>query len=45
AHVLSKFDKENVEIAQDGINKAVDAVKFYIESNDFSQAMNKFNGQ
>lgn len=45
AHVLSKFDKENVEIAQDGINKAVDAVKFYIESNDFSQAMNKFNGK
>jgi len=45
AHVLSKFDKENIEIAQDGINKAVDAVKFYIESNDFSQAMNKFNGQ
>ena len=45
AHVLSKFDKENSEIAQAGISKAVDAVKYYVESNDFAKAMNKFNGQ
>lgn len=44
AHVLSKFDKDNIEMAHEGLNKAVEAVKFYVESNNFAQAMNKFNG-
>jgi len=42
-HVLSRFDNEDKEIAQDGIFKAVDAMKFYIENGDFQQTMNKFN--
>jgi PTH1 family peptidyl-tRNA hydrolase len=42
-HVLSKFDSEDREIAQDGVFKAVDAVKFYLEKGDFSKTMNKFN--
>jgi len=42
-HVLSRFDNADKEIAQDGIFKAVDAMKFYIENGDFQQTMNKFN--
>ena len=42
-HVLSGFDNEDKEIAQDGIFKAVDAIKFYLENGDFQKTMNKFN--
>ena len=42
-HVLSRFDNEDAEPAQNGIFKAVDAMKFYVENNDFTKAMNKFN--
>ena len=42
-HVLSGFDNEDKEIAQDGIFKAVDAMKFYLENGDFQKTMNKFN--
>lgn len=42
-HVLSNFDKEDSENAQNGIFKAVDAVKDYLENNDFQKTMNKFN--
>lgn len=42
-HVLTRFDNEDAESAQNGIFKAVDAVKFYLENNDFTKAMNKFN--
>ncbi len=42
-HVLTKFDSEDNSEAQDGIFKAVDAIKYYIENNDFTKAMNKFN--
>ena len=45
AHVLSKFDKAEREAAQEGIFKAVDALKFYLESNDFTKTMNKFNSK
>lgn len=42
-HVLTKFDNEDAQAAQEGISKAVDAVKFYVENNDFTKAMNKYN--
>lgn len=42
-HVLAKFDKEDAELAQTGIFKAVDAVKYYLENNDFTKTMNKYN--
>ncbi len=42
-HVLAKFDKEDAELAQNGIFKAVDAVKYYLENNDFTKTMNKYN--
>lgn len=43
-HVLSRFDEEDTEAAQNGLLKAVDAVKFYLENNDFTKAMNHYNG-
>ena len=43
-HVLSKFDAEDHEAAQNGIFKAVDALKFYLDSNDFAKTMNQYNG-
>ncbi|MFC4651653.1 aminoacyl-tRNA hydrolase [Lactococcus nasutitermitis] len=42
-HVLTGFDNEDDTAAFDGIVKAVDAVKFYIDNNDFAKAMNKYN--
>ena len=42
-HVLSKFDNEDRDIAMDGVFKAVDAIKYYLENGDFTKTMNKFN--
>ncbi|GBG96880.1 aminoacyl-tRNA hydrolase [Lactococcus termiticola] len=42
-HVLSKFDDEDAQPAQEGLGKAVDAMKTYLDSNDFMKAMNGFN--
>jgi len=42
-HVLANFDKEDQENARQGILKAVDAAKYYVETSDFSLTMNKFN--
>lgn len=42
-HVLSAFDNLDAKSAHDGILTAVDAVKFFLETNDFSKAQNRFN--
>jgi len=42
-HVLTKFDSEDADAAQQGIFKAVDAMKTYLDSNDFMKAMNAYN--
>lgn len=43
-HVLGKFDKTDQENAKLGILRAADAVQYFIESNDFNQTGNQFNG-
>jgi PTH1 family peptidyl-tRNA hydrolase len=43
-HVLAKFDKADQENAKLGILRAADAVQYFIESNDFKQTGNQFNG-
>ncbi|WPL38445.1 aminoacyl-tRNA hydrolase [Malacoplasma iowae] len=42
-YVLSKFNNEDKTKVEKSIDKASDAILFYLE-NDFTQAMNKFNG-
>lgn len=42
-HVLSPFSKEDQPLILQAIDQAVAAAEFYIESNDFVQAMNRFN--
>lgn len=43
-HVLGRFDKEDKEIAELGIMRATDALQYFIQTNDFNQTGNKFNG-
>ncbi|MDR1606659.1 MAG: aminoacyl-tRNA hydrolase [Streptococcaceae bacterium] len=43
-HVLSRFDQEDKETAHIGILRAADAVAYFIETNDFKQTGNQFNG-
>jgi PTH1 family peptidyl-tRNA hydrolase len=43
-HVLGKFDKADQENAKLGILRAADAVQYFVESNDFNQTGNQFNG-
>ncbi|MCL2858541.1 MAG: aminoacyl-tRNA hydrolase [Streptococcaceae bacterium] len=43
-HVLSTFDDEDESTGLQGIDNAVKAIEYYLESNDFMKTMNKFNG-
>lgn len=42
-HVLSPFAKADLTLIDAGIDQAVDAAEFFIETNDFIDAMNRFN--
>lgn len=42
-HVLSRFDENERDEVRAGIQKAVEAIKFYLESGDFTEAMNRYN--
>lgn len=44
SHVLGRFDKADKEIAELGIMRATDALQDFIQTNDFIQTGNKFNG-
>ncbi|MCJ1990345.1 aminoacyl-tRNA hydrolase [Lactococcus carnosus] len=43
-HVLGRFDKTDNEDAEIGIARAADAVQYFIETNNFNQTGNQFNG-
>ena len=43
-HVLGRFDKTDNEDAAIGIARAADAVQYFIETNNFNQTGNQFNG-
>ncbi|GFH40497.1 aminoacyl-tRNA hydrolase [Lactococcus insecticola] len=43
-HVLGRFDKEDKELAEVGIARACDAVRYYLETDDFNKTGNEFNG-
>lgn len=43
-HVLGRFDTEDAADAETGIVRAADAVVNFIDTQDFSQTGNKFNG-
>ena len=41
--VLTPFNKSNEIIIDEVMNKATEAIKYWINTNDFNKAMNKFN--
>lgn len=43
-HVLSPFAKADLPLIEQSIDRAVAACEYYIESNNFTDTMNKFNG-
>lgn len=43
-HVLSGFDKEELPLLEDSLQRAVAACEFIVETGDFTGAMNRFNG-
>ena len=43
-HVLGKFAKEDYAIILNTLDKVDDAVKYYLQSNDFEQTMQQYNG-
>lgn len=42
-YVLGKISKEDYPLYDEATSKAADALLYYIEENDFSKVMNKFN--
>lgn len=42
-YVLSKVSKEELPLFEESINKATDALLYYLDEKDFSKVMNKFN--
>lgn len=43
-HVLGHFDKDDYATMQLSLDKVADALSFYIETRDFEQTMQKYNG-
>lgn len=43
-HVLGRFPKEEQEDIQFAVNKACDAVEYWLEGNSFEETMTRFNG-
>ena len=43
AFVLQNFSSEQLPLLKESLNKAVDAVKFFLESNDIQKTQNKYN--
>ncbi|MDN6639883.1 MAG: aminoacyl-tRNA hydrolase [Tetragenococcus sp.] len=43
SHVLQPFSKEERSVMDDSMDKAKEAMDYFIETNDFVQTMNRFN--
>ncbi|MGT2930421.1 aminoacyl-tRNA hydrolase [Streptococcus dentasini] len=43
-HVLSHFDQDDYATMQASLDKVADALNFYLETRDFEQTMQKYNG-
>ncbi|MDR0297541.1 MAG: aminoacyl-tRNA hydrolase [Streptococcaceae bacterium] len=43
-HVLGKFDKVELDEARAGIQKAADALEYWVETGDFHKVQSKYNG-
>ncbi|WP_281165842.1 aminoacyl-tRNA hydrolase [Liquorilactobacillus sicerae] len=41
--VLSRFDVQQQSLIAQGIDQAIEAIRFWLETDDFNQAMNRFN--
>ncbi|KRM88569.1 aminoacyl-tRNA hydrolase [Liquorilactobacillus vini] len=41
--VLSRFDAQQHDLITQGIDQAIAAIRFWLETDDFNQAMNRFN--
>ena len=43
SHVLTNFDKEEQPIINQAMDKTVEALEYFIQTNDFIKTMNQFN--
>lgn len=43
-HVLGRFDKDDYATVQASLDKVSEALNFYLETQDFEQTMQKYNG-